>query len=269
MSDTFSQFTGDIPTHYDEGLGPHIFVDFAADNARRTAALQPGRVLELAAGTGIVSRALADTLPSSTQLTVTDLNPPMLAVAAAKLAGAPNVVCQPADAMDLPFEEGSFDTVVSQFGVMFFPDKTASHRQVHRVLTSGGRYLFNLWDPMESNPFSQIAHECIGAFFDNDPPQFYTVPFGYNDIARITRHLIDAGFESVQIETVRIENDRVNPGLFARGLVQGNPTIVEIRTRLEVSPEEIQAAVAEKLRRDFGDPGRMPLQAIFVSARKP
>jgi len=165
-----ASFVGSIPEHYDRGLGPMVFVDYAADIARRTAVCSPRRVLEIAAGTGIATRRLRDVLPAGAHLTATDLNPPMLEIARAKFRPDEQVDFRPADATTLPFADGSFDAVVCQFGVMFFPDKDKSYREVHRVLAPGGRYLFNVWDGHRHNQFGRIAHEVAGGFFPADPP---------------------------------------------------------------------------------------------------
>ena len=138
MSDRATNFTGRIPQFYDHGLGPVFFTDFADDIARRAATLAPTRVLELAAGTGIVTRRLRDFLPREAHLIATDLNPPMLEVARQKFRPDEAVEFQPADATALPFPDASFDAVVCQFGVMFFPDKDKGHREARRVLVSGG-----------------------------------------------------------------------------------------------------------------------------------
>ena len=142
MSDRAADFTGSIPTFYDHGLGPVFFTDFAEDIARRAAESAPMRVLETAAGTGIVTRRLRDLLPREAHLIATDLNPPMLEVARQKFRPDEAVEFQPADAAALPFPDASFDTIVCQFGVMFFPDKDKGYREAHRVLVGGGRYLF-------------------------------------------------------------------------------------------------------------------------------
>ena len=146
MIEQAAHFAGTIPENYDSGLGPHLFVDFAADVARRAAATKPGRVLETAAGTGIVTRMLRDALPGSARLVASDLNPPMLAVARRKFGAAEKIEFQQADATALPFDDGAFDTIVCQFGVMFFHDKDKGYREAYRVLGRGGRYHFNVWD---------------------------------------------------------------------------------------------------------------------------
>jgi ubiquinone/menaquinone biosynthesis C-methylase UbiE len=269
MSGDAASFIGNIPEEYDRGLGPMIFVDYAADMARRVTSLAPKRVLELAAGTGIVTRLLRDLLPESTLLTATDLNPPMLDVARGKFRADERVNFQPADATDLPFLNGAFDAVVCQFGVMFFPDKDRSYREVHRVLGHGGRYLFSVWDSHRHNPFGRIAHEVTGSFFPADPPRFYQVPFGFHAIDPVKESLIDAGFSDIRIHVVALEKEVLDAASFARGLVYGNPLIEEIRIRGGTHPDRIVRALTEALRREFAASGRMPLQAILFDAGRP
>ena len=262
-------FIGSIPQHYDQGLGPMIFVDYAADIAQRVAAGNPMRVLETAAGTGIVTRKLRDALPAGARLTATDLNSPMLEVARAKFRVGEQVEFQPADATALPFADASFDAVVCQFGVMFFPDKPKSFSEAHRVLAPGGRYLFSVWDSHRYNPFGRIAHQVAGSFFPADPPQFYNVPFSCHQIDPIKELLIVAGFSDINVAVVGFQKDIPDASVFARGLIYGNPMIDQVRARGGVEPELIVDAMVETLRREFGaDPGRMPLQAIVFSATK-
>jgi SAM-dependent methyltransferase len=267
--DDAASFVGNIPEHYDSGLGPVIFVDYATDIATRTAACAPARVLETAAGTGIVTRQLRDLLLPGVHVTATDLNAPMLEVARTKFKSGEKVDFRPADAAALPFSDGAFDAVVCQFGVMFFPQKDASYREVYRVLASGGRYLFSVWDSHQYNPFGRIAHEITARFFPADPPQFYTVPFSYYQIDPIKESLISAGFTDINVAVVRLEKEIPDATRFARGLVHGNPLIDQIKLRGGVDPDRIVAALAQALRQEFGaDPGRMPLQAIIFSASR-
>jgi SAM-dependent methyltransferase len=269
MSGDTASFIGNIPEHYDNGLGPVVFVDYAADIARRAAACNPTRVLETAAGTGIVTRQLRDFLPVGVHVTATDLNAPMLEVARTKFSSGEAVDFQPADAAALPFSDGTFDAVVCQFGVMFFPQKDASYREGCRVLTPGGHYLFSVWDSHRHNPFGRIAHEIAGSFFPNDPPQFYNVPFSYYQIDPIKESLINAGFTDINIAVVRLEKQIPDVARFARGLVHGNPLIDQIKVRGGVDPDRIVDAIAEALNQEFGsNQGRMPLQAVVFSATR-
>ena len=268
MSNQAANFTGNIPEYYDRDLGPAIFVDFARDIARRAAAANPTRVLETAAGTGIVSRALRDALSVEAQLTVTDLNAPMLEVARAKFRTAEQIDLRPADATALPFADRTFDAVVCQFGVMFFPDKDKAYREVQRVLTPGGRYIFSVWDSHRHNAFGRIAHEVVGRFFHADPPQFYLVPFGYHQIDPIKDSLIDAGFTEINVAVLNLHKEISSAASFARGLIFGNPLIDQIRARGGVDPERIADALTLALRGKLGsDSGLMALQAITFEAR--
>ena len=270
MASDIARFIGDIPEHYDRGLGPVIFGASAEDLARRVEAHNPAVVLEIAAGTGILSRQLRDRLTASVRLTVTDLNAPMLELAQSKFRPGEQVEFQTADAMVLPFRDNSFDAVACQFGMMFFPDKDRCNREVFRVLTPGGTYLFNTWGSPADNPYGRIAHETIASFFPDDPPQFYKVPFSCPDPEPIRASLAAAGF--TDIETAFIRKQAVIPDAhaFARGLVFGNPTIAEVRARGGVDPDRLVDAFAEALQREFGaDPGHMPIKTLVFEARRP
>src|SRR5215203_3120777 len=214
MKDDAAGFTGSIPENYDQGLGPNIFVDYAENTARRVSAYSPSRVLETAAGTGIVTRRLRDLLPAGVKLTATDLNAPMLEVASRKFQPWEEVEFKAADATALSFEDCSFDIVVCQFGIMFFPDRDRSYREVYRVLVPGGRYVFSVWDSHRYNPFGRIAHEIAGRFFPADPPQFYNVPFRCHEIDPIKEAIIAAGFKGFNAAVITLEKEVTDLSIF-------------------------------------------------------
>ena len=265
MSSQASEFVGSIPEHYDKRLGPRIFFDYADDLAARVSKLNPGSVLELAAGTGIVTRRLRDALPDNCQLVATDLNAPMLAVAQKKFDPNENVQFETADASSLQFDDELFDTVACQFGVMFFPDKKQSYSEVSRVLKPGGHYVFNVWGSWEKNPYAELVHEVIAEHFPEDPPGFYRVPFGYHDIDVIRESVLASGYDQVKIEHVDIVSAIPSAEDFSQGIVFGNPVYDEIVER-DGDPEEIRNAVTVALKKSLGD--SMPLQAIFIDAVK-
>lgn len=270
MTDSASQFVGDIPRHYDEGLGPVIFEGFARDIAGRAAKTGATSVLELAAGTGIVSRKLRDALSSGARLVVTDLNEPMLDIARRKFRIGEAVEFAPADAMQLDFPDDSFDLIVCQFGVMFFPDKIAAFREAARVLAPGKPYLFNTWRPMAENPFSQVAFDVTAKFFPDDPPVFYRVPFSYPDPAIVMADMAAAGFREVTCTTLAIETQVGSWRDFARGIVLGNPLAAEIASRGGVSPDDVIDAVESRYREMWGDePAKMPLSANVFTGYAP
>lgn len=267
MSGNSAAFVGSIPKDYDEGLGPVIFSDYAATMAQRAATQAASRVLETACGTGIVTRALRDTLPADAHLTATDLNGDMMRVAQAKIRPDEAVEFQTADGTALPFAEDTFDTMVCQFGMMFYPDKDKGFREAHRVLKRGGRYLFSVWDAHRHNPFGRIAHAVIGSFFLADPPQFYAVPFSDYAIDPIKEALIAAGFTDIHVSVVRRDQQVQDFTAFSRGVVFGNPVVDQILQRGGTSPEVVRAAVENALRREFGtEPTTMPMQAIMFEA---
>ena len=127
-----SVFSGSIPQIYDDHLVPLIFQPYADDLAERMAARSPEQVLETAAGSGVVTRAAAARLAPDAHYTVTDLNQPMLDHARSRQGDDARLTWQQANAQELPFEDGRFDVVLCQFGVMFFPDRVRGFAQARR-----------------------------------------------------------------------------------------------------------------------------------------
>ncbi|HEX2639764.1 MAG TPA: methyltransferase domain-containing protein, partial [Pyrinomonadaceae bacterium] len=209
MADSTTAFVGSVPENYDRFMGPMFFEPYAVDLAERLPIEGAETVLEIACGTGIVTRAVRDIMPSACRIVATDLNQGMIDIAQSKFQDDSSVEFRQADAGDLPFGDASFDAVVCQFGLMFFPDKPAAMREVLRVLKPRGTFLFNVWDPMEENEISLAVHDAMQVLYPDDPPQFYRVPFGFNDAAVIRSLLEDAGFTRVEVETV--PKDAVSP----------------------------------------------------------
>jgi SAM-dependent methyltransferase len=268
VSDEATGFVGSIPEVYDRGLGPVIFSDYDERTARLVAGYAPSRVLETGAGTGIVTRRLRDLLPATTRLVATDLNWPMLDVARTKFRPDEPIEFQQADAQALPFGDASFDAVVCQFGVMFFPDKEKSYREAYRVLASGGRYVFSVWNG-DYNRHGRIADEVAAQFFPTDPPQFYRATSGYNKIDPIKDSLSDAGFVGLWIAVLTREKQVADMSAFAHAMVYGSPLIDMIHTRGGVDPGQVVKTLGEVFAREFGNPGRLPQRAILFEATKP
>jgi ubiquinone/menaquinone biosynthesis C-methylase UbiE len=260
MNGSDAVFAGSIPALYDVLLGPLKFAPYARDLAQRAAALDPRRILETAAGTGLVTGALLDAAPAA-EIVATDLNPAMLELAAGRIRSR-RADFRQADAQSLPFADASFDAVVCQFGVMFFPDRIAAYREAKRVLKPGGRFLFNVWDRIEHNPVTAAAANAVAALFPADPPSFFArVPFGYHDREKIEADLRAAGFTGIAAETVA-KTSRVAARDAAKGLCEGTPLRAEIEARgsLEAAVAAAAAALAPLDGRDA------PMSAHVFSA---
>ena len=232
MSGADNLFAGSIPETYDAYLVPLIFEAYASDLARRVAQTGPLRVLETAAGSGVVTRSLAPLLDRNACYVVSDLNEPMLARAASRQDPDERIAWRQADALNLPFDDACFDTVFCQFGAMFFPDRIAGYRETRRVLEPGGHFLFNVWDRIEANEFALVVTEALRAVFPHDPPEFLArIPHGYHEVERIKAELRAAGFKAVEIFTLEKTSDAENPRFPAVAYCQGTPLRNEIELR--------------------------------------
>ena len=270
MNTTHTAFVGSIPEIYDRDLAPLLFEHFADDLAGRIDIGPDGRVLETACGTGILTSALRARLPAAVAIQATDLNPPMLDHARAVRGGLAGVEFSEANAQDLPFPDSGFDAVVCQFGLMFFPDQPLALGEALRVLKPGGRFLTNTWGALAENPIVALAGEVIAGFFDGDPPTFLATPFGLSDRAALGDLLGDAGFTEVEVVDVGHLSTPESAAAIARGLVCGNPGVLEINDRARAPATEVTAALADAIRREFGDgPVRAPLMSILASGRRP
>jgi ubiquinone/menaquinone biosynthesis C-methylase UbiE len=224
-------FQGSIPALYNQYLGPMIFAPYADDLASRLTDVRFGPVLETAAGTGVVTRALLAVLPERVSIVATDLNQPMLDYASGQLPST-RITWRQADAQKLPFPDGVFDAVACQFGVMFFPDKLQAFSEAYRVLKPGGRFLFSVWDRIEENEFADIVVKSVAALFPHDPPMFLArTPHGHYDTAALEAQLHVIGFRTVATETVARESLAPDARSVAVGYCQGTPMRNEIEAR--------------------------------------
>ena len=225
-------FSGSIAEIYDRFMVPLIFEPYARDLANRVARLGPQRVLEVAAGTGVVTRALAAQLPSGAAIVATDLNQPMLDHARKTLNEDPRIEWRQADALTLPFGDAQFDAVVCQFGAMFFPDKERGCREAKRVLKPGGRFLFNVWDRIAENDFANVVTEALAKLFPSDPPRFMArTPHGYCDQDLIRAELAAARFGTISIDAVNAVSRAPSAHAVAVAYCQGTPMRNEIESR--------------------------------------
>jgi ubiquinone/menaquinone biosynthesis C-methylase UbiE len=253
MSKNDHVFAGSIPELYDTYLVPLIFEVYADDLAERAATLAPKAILETAAGSGVLTRALASLLDADARYTVTDLNQPMLSHAADRHGPDDRVTWRQADALNLPFDDASFDAVVCQFGVMFFPDRVAAYAEAMRVLKPGGSFLFNVWDHIDTNEFADVVTKAAASVFPEDPPRFLArTPHGYYDVDLIQDELARAGFSDVSIATLEETSSAPSPLHPAVAYCQGTPLRNEIEARDTSLLQYVTDRAAEAIEARFG-----------------
>lgn len=271
MNESHAAFTGSIPSIYDSCLGPLLFEFPARDIARRVAdAIDAGPVLEIACGTGISTQFLRAQLPAAVEIVATDLNPGMLDFARANRGGLPGVRYELADALDLPYDAQCFESVVCQFGIMFFPDIEKALGEMCRVSRPGAFVACSVWDSLEVNRIAGIAHDTIARFFEADPPTFLRVPFGSCAIEPTLELFRAQGFQNVQAHVVEATVERPSAVEIARGFVEGNPGVLEIQERATAKPEDVTRALANEIERSFGPPPlRIPLREFVFTGNAP
>jgi ubiquinone/menaquinone biosynthesis C-methylase UbiE len=253
MQTTDKLFAGSIPEIYDRFLVPLIFETYALDLAERVARADPSDVLETAAGTGVLTRAMASRLPAHAHIVATDLNQPMVDHAAARQRGDGRIAWRQADALALPFQDQAFDVVACQFGVMFFPDKVQGYKEARRVLRPGGRFLFNVWDRISDNVFAQVVTEALAGLFPRDPPLFMArTPHGHHDVGKAREELTVAGFTSLAVETVDGASKANSPRDVAIAYCQGTPLRNEIEARDPMGLGKATEVAEEALAHRFG-----------------
>ncbi len=262
-------FSGNIPAKYDEYLGPVLFEPYALDLKKRLRKYTLQYVLEIACGTGVVTSHLLDILPPSGKITATDINPDMLNMAKKKIKDE-RVVWSVADAQDLPYSDNAFDTIICQYGVMFFPDKLKAFKEARRVLKNGGVLIFNTWDKIENNPAVEIVNKNVQSEFAEDAPDFLEKgPFSFFDIDTIRALLIDAGFTNIEIETVRLKSAYKNAGDLVKGFIEGSPLAVFLQDKDICKQESVYHKTTQQLTERFGKSSdEIYLQALVCTILK-
>lgn len=263
-----AQFAGSIPAVYDRLLVPMIFQAAADRLAAAVAEQSPRDILETAAGTGVLTRALVEHCAGS-DLTATDLNLPMLDLAAARLADSESITWQQADALDLPFADSSFDVVACQFGAMFFPDKVDGYREARRVLRPDGAFVFNVWDRIEHNEIPHLIESALNESVPHDHFRFMSkIPHGYFSPDQIRAHLSAAGLEDISVTAVD-GTARTTASEAATAFCEGTPLRVEIEKHPTLDLGRSTAIAESALLRCFG-PGTFeaPIRSFEIIAKR-
>ncbi len=267
MAESQSQFAGSIPQNYDRYLVPILFQPFAESMAATAGNLNPKSVLELACGTGAVTRCLAEALPDEARLIATDLSQDMLEIARQNLANLPRIEFEVADACQLPFEDGSFDLIVCQFGAMSFPDRPAAMSEAFRVLSPAGHLLFNTWGNIAKNPIFQIVEETLTAMFPDEETPFMPTPFSMADPQLLRNLAGNAGFDSVIVTEEHQAAGSRDPSSIAAGFAYGTP-LGSYLSDQGYNLDEIHEALTANFAGELGNPISCSMQAVICHAAK-
>jgi ubiquinone/menaquinone biosynthesis C-methylase UbiE len=262
-------FAGSVPANYEQYLGPILFEPYALDLAARLKGDKINKLLEIACGTGRVTRHLLPLLSPGGELIATDLNPDMLDVAKQKIK-SDQPQWQVADAQELSFSDAEFDHIVCQFGVMFFPDKEKAFREAFRVLQPGGMYLFNTWDSVEHNPRVSIVRKVMTELTGEESAAFFTKgPFAFFDAGEIEGMLAKAGFKNITIEWVEKTSQLENPDGFITGFVDGSPLAMFVRDKPEEVKKQMRQRLTEELLAQAAQyKDKVPMRALVCRAEK-
>jgi ubiquinone/menaquinone biosynthesis C-methylase UbiE len=270
VADSHSAFTGEIPRNYEKYLGPLIFREYAEDLANRITVPPGGSLLEIAAGTGMATRQLRDSISQDVSIVATDLNQDMLDVAKEKFENSENIEFQTANALELPFDDATFDGVACQFSVMFFPDKLLALKESARVLKPGGKFYFNIWDSFEHNHLIQTVNKTIAEYLPENPPDFFNVPHGYYEIDVIKNLLFEAGYADIEISVLPRISATEEARNVAMGYVMGSPVRLQIEQCAPGSLSKIVDAVEHAVGKEFGYKSvKAKMQAMVFQAHYP
>lgn len=268
MSNT-TAFTGSVPANYDQYLGPVLFEPYAVDIVARIDKSNYHHVLELACGTGRVTKHLASLLQQDNHVIATDLNAAMIEVAR-NIVKDPKIKWMVADAQELPFSDDTFDHIICQFGVMFFPDKLKAFKEAYRTLQTGGRFLFNTWGSLDVNPRPAIIRDVMEKIMGDGAPDFMTKgPYSFYDTAVIHDLLSNAGFNKITMEVVQKTTYYTTANDLIKGFADGSPLngyLVKLSPSLQ---QEIRQRLREAIVAQFGETHIIsPMEAIVCSAFK-
>lgn len=260
--------SGDTAAHYDQFFGPLYFEPYAIEVAKRIDPASVSIALEIAAGTGRVTRHIRERIPASAKLIASDISEDMLGEAKKKLSHL-DIEWQNIDAQQLPFSDDCIDLIVCCFGYMFVPDKPKAFAEAYRVLRPGGMFLFTTWDRLEQNAASYTSRSIAKEYLEEPLPGSYNLATSMSDETAIGQLLQDAGFSKKTIEKVKLFSVSPSAKEAANGLVEGGPFYKEIKKRNPAWIDEIKIKVEKELTEKFGAaPMISPISAVISHAWK-
>ncbi len=267
MTEIDIEYKKAIPSKYENYLGPYLYEPYAIYTTARIKGA-PENVLEMAAGTGRVTKHIAEKIGSDAKLIATDINPNMLAIAKEQV-NASNVEFLVADSQELPFEDDSFDCVICQFGFMFLPDKQKGFNEAWRVLKPGGQFLFVTWDKAENNITLNISQQTVIHHLKDAPPPYYARPYSMHDPVELRNYVTVAGFLNPSIERVTLYGECPTALHAATGFVEGNSIVLELLKESIDLLHTVKTQIVEKINSQVSiDPVTSELNAWWGEAFK-
>jgi len=260
---------GGTAAYYDQFFGPLFFEPYAIEVTKRIDPSTVAVALEIAAGTGRVTRHIRERIPADARLIASDISGDMLNEAKKKLSHLA-IEWQKADAQLLPFGDNSIDLVVCCFAYMFVPDKPKAFAEVYRVLKPGGMLLFTTWDSLQQNAISYTWKSLAAEYMPAALSAAYNEATSMNDEAAIKQLVQDAGFPTIKIEKVRQSSISPSAREAAHVLVEGGGVIYdEIKKRNPAWITELKTKVEKELAEKFGAaPMIAPISAVVCQAWK-
>ncbi len=262
-------FHGTVPSNYDKYLGPFLFEPYATHLVEMLSGKQYSSILEIACGTGRVTKHLLTLLSDGGTITATDLNAEMIAVAKENVSDD-RIRWQVVDAQKLPFNNESFDLVVCQFGVMFFPDKKKAFEETYRVLKPNGLFIFSAWDSLQHNLHTGILNDVLKEQFGSEAPAFWEEgPFSFNDRDAINNMMRNASFKNVQIAVVSLISGYASIDDLLTGLLEGTPLASFLAEKSAAEVEELRTTCRKKYIEVYGEKSsNVPMQALICTGEK-
>jgi ubiquinone/menaquinone biosynthesis C-methylase UbiE len=234
---------------YERFMVPSLFAPWATYLIQRANPKLGERALDIACGTGIVARNVATRVGLQGIVIGLDVNPDMIDTArAAAERDHLAIEWHTSSAEQLPFPDENFDLILCQFGLMFFRERHAALKEMHRVLRKDGRLVLSVWQGLDRHPFYETLHEVSLRYFGKSSVQ---AVFSLGDADELRKLLTDSGFRQIKIEPMSLTAHFPQPEEFLAWEIDINPAEAPALQPLD---KEAQQAIMAAARQDMQSP---------------
>jgi ubiquinone/menaquinone biosynthesis C-methylase UbiE len=254
------QLSGNAPASYVR-YASHVMAPWTGDLIAQARCISGNRVLDLACGTGFVSAQVSP----DCKITGIDVNEGMLAVARQNTA----IDCRTGSAVDLPFPDASFDVVLCQQGLQYFPDRNAAIKQIARVLSPGGRVSLNVWGPIERQPFHAALLEAIIEHLGEEHKSVFDLAFSLNTAQELHSLAKAAGLQDARVRFEHRTIRHPDPNDFIAGFMASTPIAAQFNALSEDERKRFVEHASNRLAPYVDDAGlASPMENHFLSATR-